>query len=95
MTDLINRQARVYAQPAKLEAHEPEYDIRASYGPTPWQQQHDTFVRGVRVSKLSVREGGWVWCVFPDFRVMLVRETNIRAIKLSKYIGYKINEQAA
>lgn len=96
MTELINRRARVYAPPAKLKAHEPESDIRAIYQATPWQHQHDTFVRGVKVCKLSIREGdNHVWCLFPDGRTMIVAEKNIRAIKLSKYTGAVVHEQAA
>lgn len=82
MCDLINRRARVYAEPATLKAHEPEYDIRASYGPSPWVQQHSTSVRGWQVSKLAIREGeNHVWCLFADGRTMIVAEKNIEAIK--------------
>ncbi|MFI5397639.1 MAG: hypothetical protein ACHQ9S_19040 [Candidatus Binatia bacterium] len=63
-------------------AKDPEYDIRASYGPSPWVQQHDCSVRGVPVSKLALREGDkHVWCLFPDGRCMIVAEANIKAIK--------------
>lgn len=57
-------------------------DIRASYGPSPWVQQHYCTVRGVRVCKLALREGdNHVWCLFPDGRVMIVAEKNIKAFK--------------
>lgn len=96
MSDLINRSRRIYAKPAKLVASEPEINISAIYQATTWQQQHDTFVRGVRVCKLSIRVGdNHVWCLFPDGRTMIVAEKNIRAIKLSKYNGAIIHEQAA
>lgn len=80
--ELINHHRRFYALPATLKADEPEYDIRASYGPSPWVQQHDCSVRGVPVSKLALREGdNHVWCLFPDGRTMIVAEANIKAIK--------------
>lgn len=85
--ELIDRRKKVYGVPATLKAHEPEWDIRKVYGPTHWQQTHTCYVRGVRVDKLFQVEGepGYVWCRFPDERIMIVSETNIRAIPLSKY----------
>lgn len=68
-------------------AAEQEYNTVASYGPSPWVQQHRTEVRGVAVDKLSVREGDkHVWCRFPDERVMIVAETNIKVVKRSKHV---------
>lgn len=82
--NLIDRENKTYAPPAKLVASEQEVDIRASYGPSPWVQQHRCTVRGVRVDKLAMREGeNHVWCLFPDGRVMLVAEKNIYATKIS------------
>lgn len=70
-------------------ASEREFKIAASYGPSPWNQQHVCEVRGTPVSKTSVREGdNHVWCMFPDGRVMIVAEKNIRAIKVKRYGGF-------
>lgn len=92
--ELIDRRNKVYAPPATLDAKKQEFNIAASYGPSPWVQQHRCMVRGVRVCKLAIREGdNHVWCLFPDGRVMLVAEKNIRATKLSK--GAQLNVAAA
>jgi hypothetical protein len=52
---------------------------------------HCFFVRNVPVSRTSIVEeaGGrlYRWCVFPDGRVMLVNEGNIRSKKLNKGYG--------
>jgi hypothetical protein len=83
--ELINRATRTYGPPATLDASEPEVDIRASYGPSPWVQQHVCYVRNVRVDKLALREGdNHVWCLFPDGRIMIVAEANIKAVKLKR-----------
>ncbi len=85
-----DREARLRAAAGQslepvLLAHEPEVDIVASYGPSPWVQQHICYVRGVRVCKLALREGDkHVWCLFPDGRTMIVAEANIKAVKRSK-----------
>lgn len=73
-------------------AAEQEFNTAASYGPSPWVQQHHCEVRGVRVCKLALREGEHhVWCLFPDGRTMIVAERNIRAsfIKRSAYVPAK------
>lgn len=65
-------------------------DIRASWGPTQWQQKHYCSVRGVPVTKLQARDGipdGYSWCMFPDYRVMLVAEKNIKAVRINKHYG--------
>lgn len=77
---LIDRCNKVYGFPSTLKANEQEYNIAASYGPSPWVQQHVCYVRGVQVCKLAIREGDkHVWCLFPDGRTMLVAEANIKA----------------
>jgi len=83
--ELINRRQKTYGPEAKLKASEPEFDIRARYGPTQWQLTHVCYVRGVRVDKLSQVEGqpGYVWCRFPDERIMVVCENNIRAVQVN------------
>lgn len=86
--DLINRERKVYGPPAELNAKEPEWTIAASYGPSEWVRRHVCTVRGVLVSKLSIREGEkHVWCLFPDGRTMIVAEANIHAIKHKRYGG--------
>jgi hypothetical protein len=58
------------------------------WGPLHKDTTHNHFVRGVPVSRTSITEESngrmYRWCVFPDFRVMLVNEGNIiakRAVK--------------
>jgi hypothetical protein len=83
--ELINRVNKTYGPGSKLKAHEPEVNIAVSYGPSPWVQQHQCRVRGVLVDKLAIREGDdHVWCLFPDGRVMIVAERNIRASKFKR-----------
>lgn len=61
-------------------ACEQEFNTKASYGPSPWVQQHHCEVRGVTVNKLAIRVGDThVWCLFPDGRTMVVAEKNIKA----------------
>lgn len=80
--ELLDRRNKIYGFPATLNAKEQEFNTAASYGPSPWVQQHRCFVRGVPVCKLAIREGdNHVWCLFPDGRTMLVAEKNIKAIK--------------
>lgn len=67
---------------------EPDSDIRATYGPSQWVENHDCFLRGVRITKIAIREGDLhVWCLFPDGRTMIVAEANIDVVKLKKYGG--------
>lgn len=90
MTELIDRRNKIYGLPATLDAKEQEFNIVASYGPSPWVQQHRCEVRGLRVDKLAIREGdNHVWCLFPDGRTMIVAEANIKASKLSRRIDVK------
>jgi len=96
--DLINRRARVYGPPATLIASNREWDIVVSYGPSAWNQQHDCFLNGVPITKTSIREGDHhVWCLFPDGRVMIVREEKIKAVKRNRQIalGVKRHVQRA
>lgn len=93
---LINASRRVYG-PAQteLKAHEPEYDIRATWGPSIWAQWHACFVRNVPVEKITsgevdTRGISYAWCRFPDGRVMLVNEGNIRVIKKLNRSQYSV-----
>lgn len=80
----------VYGLPqVVLKAHEPEIDIRMIVGPTVWERSHRCSVRGVAVEKIGRgvpddRGISYVWCRFPDGRVMLVNEGNIRVKKLNR-----------
>jgi hypothetical protein len=60
--------------------------VVAQWGPAYKDTTHAFFVRNVPVSRTTITEehGGrlYRWCVFPDFRVMLVNEGNIRSKKL-------------
>ena len=62
----------------------------AVWGP-PHRAAHVTyFVRGVEVAPTGQtyqdQQGrSYRWCVFPDYRVMLVNEGNIRERKVGKY----------
>ena len=57
--------------------------IVAQWGPSFKDATHDFFVRGVRISRTTITEESngrlYRWCVFPDGRVMLVNEGNIRS----------------
>ena len=73
--------------------------IVASYGPSMWDRTHHCTVRGVPVHKLrhgnSTDDRGVAYCrcVFPDGRVMLVNEGNIRVKKLNRS-EYSVAEAA-
>jgi hypothetical protein len=89
--ELIDRRRKVYGFPASLVASEQEFDIRASYGPTPWQKMHVCSVRGVPVDKLVTQvEGisGYCWCRFPDGRIMVVFERNVKAVKIKEQFSH-------
>lgn len=62
--------------------------IVASWGPLVKDQTHAFFVRGVPVSRTSVTQeaGGrlYRWCIFPDYRVMLVNEGNLTSRRLNR-----------
>ena len=60
--------------------------IVARYGPSHWQLNHLCTVRGVRVDKFLFvpADPGYVWCRFPDERIMLVSEKNVRAKAVSR-----------
>lgn len=78
---------KAYGPPATLVYATPEADIRASWGPTTWQQFHTCTVRGVPVVKLSRGEADsrnivYSKCVFPDGSVRVVNEGNIRVHKV-------------
>jgi len=61
-------------------------DIRKVYKSSTWNKTHLCYVRGVRVDKIMPVEGqpGYVWCRFPDERVMVVCERNISAVAMSR-----------
>lgn len=85
MTQLHNKQ---YGPPQhKLVYSNPEYDIRAVWGPKTWDRFRYATVRGVSVQQCSEtvvddRNVCYRWCQFPDGRVMLVNEGNIRIHKV-------------
>jgi hypothetical protein len=62
--------------------------IVAQWHPAYKDTTHSFFVRGVPVSRTSVTQeaGGrlYRWCVFPDYRVMLVNEGNLTSKRLNK-----------
>ncbi len=64
--------------------------IVAQWGPAFKDTTHNYFVRSVQVSRTTITEesGGrlYRWCLFPDGRVMLVNEGNIRSKRINK--GY-------
>jgi hypothetical protein len=65
--------------------------IAGSFGPSIKDERTEYTVRGVPVSPVRVDpyvdEKGrhYWWCVFPDYRVMLVNAGNIRERKIGKY----------
>ena len=67
--------------------------IVASWGPPYKNTTHAYFVRHVPVARTTITEehGGrlYRYCEFPDHRVMLVNEGNIRSKKLTR--GYADN----
>lgn len=64
--------------------------IVAQWGPAYKDTTHVFFVRGVPISRTTITQehGGrlYRWCVFPDYRTMLVNEGNIRSKRMIK--GY-------
>lgn len=78
---------KAYGPPATLDYNDPSCDIRAVWGPTVWQQSHQSFVRNVPVTQLErasidARNIGFARCVFPDGRIMTVNAGNIRNVKV-------------
>lgn len=67
--------------------------IMVQWGPAYKDTTHVFFVRNVPVSRTTITEeiDGrlYRWCVFPDYRVMLVNEGNIRSKRMLK--GYGTN----
>jgi hypothetical protein len=59
--------------------------IVAIWGPMQGDRDRDYSVRGVPVSRWSITEQhkgqSYRWCLFPDYRVMLVNESNITSRK--------------
>lgn len=73
-------------------ASEQEFNIAASYGPSPWNQQHTCTLGGVEITKTSIRAGDkHVWCQFPGGHIQVVREARITTRKISGYTGVKLN----
>lgn len=62
--------------------------IVAQWHPAYKDTTHSFFVRGMPVSRTSITQeaGGrlYRWCVFPDYRVMLVNEGNLTSKRLNK-----------
>lgn len=91
MTQLKNK---AYGPPATLVYAEPQYDIRVVWGPRTWDFFHRVTVRGVEVYQLGEtivdsRDICYRRCAFPDGRIMLVNEGNIRIQKV-KFNGHAI-----
>lgn len=79
-----------YGPSAKLDYQAPLHDIRVVWKASTWSEFHQCSVRGVPVDKLDKgnsdkRSIRYAWCRFPDGRVMLVNEGNIRIKKVSRH----------
>jgi hypothetical protein len=65
--------------------------IVAQWGPAYKDTTHVFFVRNVQVARTTITEeiDGrlYRWCVFPDNRVLLVNEGNIRSKRMIKGYG--------
>ncbi len=59
--------------------------VAASFGPSPKQEYYRHFVRGVPVQWLNLSVDKYRWVIFPDGRVQLVNETNIRSVKINNH----------
>jgi hypothetical protein len=80
-----------FAPPTRISAIKGDISvIWASWGPAYKDTTHAFYVRHKPVARTTITEehGGrlYRWCVFPDYRVMLVNEGNIRSKRLNK--GY-------
>lgn len=80
---------KAYGPGAKLDYNDPTADIRVVWRASTWAELHHCSVRGVPVEKVGVtvvdsRSICYVTCRFPDGRVMVVNEGNIRIKKVSK-----------
>lgn len=85
--ELINRERRYYGIPSELKAHEPEWDIKASFQSDIKDRTHTFWVRGQSVGRSSTvkHEKGHAFrlCYFGHVP-QWVNEGNIRAHKLHK-----------
>lgn len=83
----MNLRNKAYGPGATLAYEDQAHPIVATWGPTIWQQQHQTMVRGVSVSQLEKavvddRNIGYARCAFPDGTIRSVNAGNIRIIKV-------------
>lgn len=83
---------KTYGPGAKLDYNTPVHDIRVTWGSSQWARHHQCSVRGVPVEKAAMglidkRSICYAWCMFPDGRVMLVNEGNIRIKKVSRHVN--------
>lgn len=69
--------------------------VAGSFGPLSRDEHHTFTVRGVPVCPLESnkftdhRGVAYQWCVFPDYRIMLVNAGNIIRRKVGKYDAIK------
>lgn len=74
--------------------------VMASWGPSARDEVMEYTVRGVKVAPVYVdpyvdpQGRSYRWCVFPDYRVMLVNEGNILSRKRGKYDATGISKAA-
>lgn len=90
----MNLPNKTYGPPATLAYEDQVHPIVAVWGPTFWQQSHQSFVRGVPVSQLGKaeidgRNIGYARCAFPDGSTRLVNAGNIRSIKVKGNVPVK------
>lgn len=83
----MNLPNKAYGPGATLAYEDQVHPIVATWGPTVWQQLHQTLVRGVPVSQLDRavvddRNIGYARCAFPDGSIRTVNAGNIRIIKV-------------
>jgi hypothetical protein len=77
-----------YVPKDKLDYQEPEAFIACTWGATTWDEFHHCTVRGVAVQLFGAQivsddNRCYRKAMFPDGRVMVVNEGNIRSIKVS------------
>ncbi len=76
-----------YGPPAQLDYAEPEFHVVCVWGYSTWDLFHHCTVRGVPVAVFGatiVSDANRCYrkCMFPDGRVMIVNEGNIRITKV-------------
>lgn len=87
---------KAYGPGAKLDYNDPAADIRVVWKASTWAQMHHCSVRGITVEKVGQtvvdkRRICYVECRFPDGRIMVVNEGNIRIKKVSKHHVHSIS----